>query len=392
MTTDYAALMKKALLRLEQAERELREYREAAHEPVAIVGMACRFPGAANVAEYWRLLDGGVDAITETPRERWDLARWFDEDGSRPGKMAVRHGGFVERDSTVRRAASSDLAAGGAGDGPAAAAAARGGVGGAGGRRAAARAAARAARPACSSGMCSNDYAQLARCGRRRRSTPYAATGNALSVAAGRLVVLARAARARRGDRHGVLVVAGGASIWPAQSLRHGECDAGAGGRREPDPRARSTIAFAQAGMLSPRRPVQDVRRGGRRLRARRGLRRGGAEAAGATRGRDGDRMLAVIRGSAVNQDGREQRAHGAERPGAAGGDPRGAGASAAVARPTVDYVEAHGTGTPLGDPIEVAGARTRSYGRRRAGRTLLRIGSVKSNIGHLEAAAGVAG
>src|SRR5258707_1096465 len=94
--SDYAALMKKALIRLDRAERELREYRDAAHEAVAVIGMACRFPGAPNVDAYARLLAGGIDAITETPRDRWNLDVWYDPDPNRPGKMAVRHGGFVE--------------------------------------------------------------------------------------------------------------------------------------------------------------------------------------------------------------------------------------------------------------------------------------------------------
>ena len=186
MTTDYAALMKKALLRLEQAERELREYREAAHEPVAIIGMACRFPGAANVAEYWRLLDGGVDAITETPRDRWDLARWFDEDGSRPGKMAVRHGGFVDGadlfdprffgiSATEARAmdpqqrmllevawhAIEDAGL--------------------------TRERLRRDRAGVFVGMCSTDYGALTLRGPVEEMSPYAGVGNAMSVAAGRV-------------------------------------------------------------------------------------------------------------------------------------------------------------------------------------------------------------
>ena len=97
-------------------------------------------------------------------------------------------------------------------------------------------------------------------------------------------------------------------------------------------------------------------------------------------------RSSRVIRGTAVNQDGREQRADGAQRPRAAGGASAQALAQRrASRRRDVDYVEAHGTGTALGDPIEVAGARrgVRAGPRRRSGRCVL--GSVKTNIGHLE-------
>jgi acyl transferase domain-containing protein len=66
-------------------------------EPVAIIGMACRFPGASSPAELWQLLRGGVDAVTEIPADRWDAARFYDEDASVPGKMNTRWGGFLER-------------------------------------------------------------------------------------------------------------------------------------------------------------------------------------------------------------------------------------------------------------------------------------------------------
>ena len=102
----------------------------------------------------------------------------------------------------------------------------------------------------------------------------------------------------------------------------------------------------------------------------------------------DGDRILAVIRGSAVNQDGREQRPDGAQRAVAGGADPRGAGERAACSPADVDYVEAHGTGTSLGDPIEVQALGAVLAEGRAPDRPLL-IGSVKTNIGHLESAAG---
>ena len=125
MTTDYAALMKKALLRLEQAERELREYREAAHEPVAIVGMACRLSGARQMS---RSIGGcSMGEWTRLRRRRGIGGTWrggSTKIRSRPGKMAVRHGRICGRGGLVRPGVLRDLGDGGAGDGPAAAAAA----------------------------------------------------------------------------------------------------------------------------------------------------------------------------------------------------------------------------------------------------------------------------
>ena len=98
-----------------------------------------------------------------------------------------------------------------------------------------------------------------------------------------------------------------------------------------------------------------------------------------------------MIRGTAVNQDGAQQRPDRAERPGPGGGDPRRRCATAASRRRDVGYVEAHGTGTALGDPIEVE-ALGAVLGEGRAADRPLVVGSVKTNIGHLEAAAGIAG
>ena len=105
---------------------------------------------------------------------------------------------------------------------------------------------------------------------------------------------------------------------------------------------------------------------------------------------RDGDRVLAVVRGSAVNQDGRSNGLL-APNPAAQMAVLRAAYANAGVPPQEVDYVEAHGTGTPLGDPIEARALGT-VLGRGRAEDAPLLIGAVKTNIGHLEAAAGMAG
>ena len=106
----------------------------------------------------------------------------------------------------------------------------------------------------------------------------------------------------------------------------------------------------------------------------------------------DGDTIHAVIRGSAINNDGaRQGRLHGAERRRAGRGDRDGARRSPASRPDTIGYIEAHGTGTALGDPIEIA-ALTQAFRARRRRRGFCALGSVKTNIGHLDAAAGVAG
>ncbi len=105
---------------------------------------------------------------------------------------------------------------------------------------------------------------------------------------------------------------------------------------------------------------------------------------------RDGDRVLAVVRGSAVNQDGRSNGLM-APNPAAQMAVLRAAYANAGIAPRDVDYVEAHGTGTLLGDPIEARALGT-VLGRGRPETSPLLIGAVKSNLGHLEAAAGIAG
>ena len=155
--------------------------------------------------------------------------------------------------------------------------------------------------------------------------------------------------------------------------------------------RPRTPSRSRKARMLAAGRPLQDLRRAGRRLRRGRGLRRRGAEAPLRRPGRRRSHPRARPRHR--GQPGRaEQRAHRAERPGAGGGDPRGAGERRASRPRDVGYVEAHGTGTSLGDPIEVqALGAVLGEGRAADDRRSL-IGSVKTNIGHLEAAAGVAG
>src|SRR5947209_4600819 len=88
--------VKRALLALKDMRARLDEVERAASEPIAIVGVGCRFPGGANDPEsYWRLLRDGVDAVSEVPASRWNAAEYYDPDPDTPGKMNTRWGGFL---------------------------------------------------------------------------------------------------------------------------------------------------------------------------------------------------------------------------------------------------------------------------------------------------------
>src|SRR5690349_11152040 len=93
---DHRSLMRDALLKLDAMQAKIAALESARTEPLAIVGMACRFPGASDLEALWELLQAGGDAITEIPPDRWDVEAWYDPDPEAPGKMYTRHGGFVD--------------------------------------------------------------------------------------------------------------------------------------------------------------------------------------------------------------------------------------------------------------------------------------------------------
>lgn len=359
------------------------------HEPIAIIGLGCRFPGGAEDPEtFWAILRDGVDAITEVPPERWSLDAWFDPNPDAPGKMYTKYGGFVKGvdrfDAAFfgiapREAISLDPQhrlllevswealehAGIAPDGL---------VG---------------TRTGTFVGTCFDDYAKFSmNAGDPAAITAYAGTGVESCFTAGRLsYVLGLSGPAMHVDTACSTSLV--AIHLACQSLRTGECNL--------------ALAGASNLMLSPDNTVYFSKL--RAMAADGRCRSFDAGASGYVRGegcgvvvlkrlsdaiRDGDRVLGLIRGSAVNHDGKSS---GLTVPNGAAQEAviRDALSRAQIAPSQVGYVEAHGSGTPIGDPIEMR-ALGAVLGEGRAPEDRFLVGSVKTNIGHLEPAAGVAG
>ena len=386
--TDYQSLMKKAVLELREMRAKLSTLERAKTEPIAIVGMGCRFPGGAdNPAAFWELLRDGVDAITEVPSERWDIDAYYDSNPDAPGKMYTRYGGFVNRlhefdpqffGLSPREAVSLDPqqrlllevsweALEHSGLSPDQLVGSKTGV---------------------FIGICSNDYSQLLLSGELTDIDAYMGTGNSHSVAAGRLSYIL----GLQGPSLAVDTACSSSLVTvhlACQSLRNGESDLALAGGVNRILSPEVTINFSKARMLAADGRCKTF----------------DAAADGYVRGEgcgvivlkrlcdavaDGDNILALIRGSAVNQDGRSS---GLTVPNGPSQQAliRQALENSGVESSQVSYIEAHGTGTSLGDPMEL-GALGAVFGKGRPQDQSLVIGSVKTNIGHLEAAAGIAG
>ena len=355
-------------------------------EPIAIIGYSLRMPRAKNADEFWDNLRNGVDCISEVPANRWDVDKFYSEEPGTPAKMITRYGGFVDDVDqfdprffgiSPREAPHMDPqqrlllevsyeAFENAGYNLKTISGTETGV---------------------YIGISGADYLRL-QVGDFKKLNAYSGTGNAFCIAANRISYVYNL----KGPSFSLDTACSSSLVAihnAVTSLRKGECEmACAGGVNlvlAPD----ITITFSQARMMSPDGQCRTF----------------DESANGYVRGdgvgviilkrlkdamRDGDPIRAIIRGSAVNQDG---KSNGITAPNGLAQQQciREALADAHIQASEVSYVEAHGTGTPLGDPIETEAMKAAMMEGRTEDDELI-IGSVKTNIGHLESAAGISG
>ncbi len=357
-------------------------------EEIAIIGLGCRFPGGANSPSlFWDLLKEGYDGISEIPQERWDVNAHYDSDPEAPGKMYVRRGGFLNLPIesfdaqffgiSSREAEYMDPQ-----------------------QRLLLEVAWEALEDACINphslkgsetgvfmGLCSHDYFDLiTKVNQSDLRNAYLASGNAASVLAGRLSYIL----GLQGPSM-VLDTACSSSLvaisMACKSLQRGESQLALAGGVNVLLNKDLTIDFCKAHMLAKDGYCKAF----------------DADADGYVRSegcgvivlkrlsdaiQNGDPILAVIRAADINQDGASSGLT----------VPNGESQAALIRKALkyanlepkdIDYIEAHGTGTSLGDPIEVGALGDVFSGR--TGQPLY-LGTVKTNIGHLEAAAGIAG
>ncbi|MEM8805131.1 MAG: type I polyketide synthase [Cyanobacteria bacterium P01_G01_bin.38] len=354
-------------------------------EPIAIVGMSCRFPGADSPESFWTLLRDGISAIDTVPADRWDVDAYYDPEAS-PGTMSTRLGGFISRADefepgffgiSPREVLHMDPQ-----------------------QRLMLEIAWEALEKA---GIVPGELAGSATgvfigCGnydfgvRMARSyedfDAHLGTGATVGIAANRLSYILNL----RGPSLTVETACSSSLVaihLACQSLLSQETDVCLVGASSLMLAPNQTIIYSQAQMLSPDGCCKTFDAGAN------GYVRG--EGCGLVvlkrlvdAQQAGDNILAVIRGTAVNQDGQSNGLTAPNGP-AQQAVIRQALAQARVAPSKISYVEAHGTGTPLGDPIEINSLKA-VLGKDRPPDQPCWVGSVKTNIGHLEAAAGMAG
>jgi acyl transferase domain-containing protein/SAM-dependent methyltransferase len=386
MTSEPLSPIKRALVEIRELKARLAEAEAGSrNEPIAIVGMGCRFPGGVRDAEsFWELLREGRDAITEVPRERWDWRQYFDRNAETRGAMYTVRGGFLEDVESFdaeffgiapREAAMLDPQqrllhetawhaledAGIAAD------------------------ELREAKAGVFVGVSNVDYMRAVFADDLRVDA-YSASGNSVSMAAGRLAYTLGV----HGPAIAVDTSCSSSLIavhLASESLRSGESEVALAAGVNLMLAPQMHIAFSRAHMMAPDGHCKTF----------------DAAADGYVRAegcgvvvlkrlkdalRDGDRVLAVVRGSAVNHDG---RSGGLTAPSskAQAALIREALRRAGVGPEAVSMIEAHGTGTSLGDPIEMEALGEVFRGRPKGS---IAVGSVKTNFGHGESASGIAG
>ncbi|WP_424102387.1 beta-ketoacyl synthase N-terminal-like domain-containing protein [Moorena producens] len=385
-TVNYKALMENAFRQIETLQSQVETFENQKIEPIAIIGMSCRFPGGVNSPEaFWQLLHHGVDAIAEVPLARWNIDDYYDPSPDAPGKLYTRDGGFISQIDrfdaaffgiSPREAHSLDPQ-----------------------QRLLLEVSWEAIERAnivpdklfnsltgVFIGIGNSNY--QSKLATSEIPQAYWGTGNVPSAATGRLSYIL----GLTGPNMAVETACSSSLVsvhLACQSLRQRECNMALAGGVNLLLSPELSIVFSKAKMLSPDGRCKTF----------------DASANGYVRGEgcgiivlkrlsdavaNQDNILAVIRGSAINQDG------------ASGGltVPNGPSQVAVIRQAlenggvdpaSVSYIEAHGTGTSLGDPIEV-GAIGTVFGKTHSQENPLSVGTVKTNIGHLEVAAGIAG
>lgn len=381
--------LKRAVLALDAAQARIRVLEQGARDAIAIVGAGCRMPGGiTDLASLWQHLAHGDDLTGPMPSGRWNLDRFYHPDPDQAGRIATRAGGFlaeVDRfDPEVFGIAPREAAAMDpqqrlmlevaweslehAGIAPDRLAGSPAGV---------------------FLGVTSSDYGQMQiQTGDRALLDGHYAAGIAHSVLSGRISYVL----GLQGPSLTIDTACSSSLValhLAVQSLRARECSLALAGGVNLILAPENFMALSRARMLAPDGRCKTFDAAADGFARAEGCavvvlkRLADAQAAG-------DRILAVIRGSAVNQDGPSSGLTAPNGP-AQEAVIRAALADAGVRPAAVTYVEAHGTGTQLGDPLEVQ-ALGHVFAADRAGRDPLWIGSLKTNVGHMEAAAGVGG
>ncbi len=388
MTAERDDQLVRALGSIRQLRSRLESVESLRSAPIAVVGMGCRLPGADDPARFWELVEAGTDLITATPEDRWDADAIFDPDNAGTGTVTTRWGGFIDgidrfdagffgispREAELMdpqqrlflEVACDALEDGGQNSDELA---------------------------GSSTGVfvgvhsLSNDY-QLGQVGDLHGLTHYSGTGSSHAVISGRLSYLLDL----RGPSVAVDTACSSSLVaihQAIQSLRAGESSAAVVGGVNLLVDPTFTVVASRMGMMSPTGRCHPFDAAGD------GYVRSDACVAVVLKRlddalNDGDTIHAVVRGTAINNDGSNKVGFLAPSV-----DGQSAAISEAIDLADVDpesigFIECHGTGTEIGDPIEVA-ALTQAFQAHTGKTNYCALGSVKTNIGHLDTAAGVA-